>query len=107
VPTKAANKNLVTRDRFPRPVSEAAVRRDWKARGFSCEPFSDPPGREWNDFVHDVDELVTVLEGRLRFRMGGRTYDLEAGDELLIPKNSLHSVHNVHRATTRWLFGYG
>jgi mannose-6-phosphate isomerase-like protein (cupin superfamily) len=103
---RAAMKDLVTRGRFPRPVDAAAVRRDWKARGFSCENFADPPGREWNDFVHDVDEVVTVIEGRLRFFMGGEEYELEAGDELLIPKKLLHSVHNIHRGTTRWLFGY-
>jgi quercetin dioxygenase-like cupin family protein len=102
-----AAQDLVTRAKFARPVSAEAVRRDWKARGFGCETFVDPPGREWNDFVHDTDELVTVLEGRLRFLMNGKTYELEAGDELFIPKGIRHSVHNIHRGTTRWLFGYG
>jgi mannose-6-phosphate isomerase-like protein (cupin superfamily) len=101
-----AARDFVTRARFARPVDAAAVRRDWQARGFSCEDFVDPPGREWNDFVHDVDELVTVLDGRLRFFMGGKSYELGAGDELLIPKKLSHSVHNIHRGTTRWLFGY-
>lgn len=99
--------DLVTRGRFARPVSAAAVRADWKARSFSCETFVDPPGREWNDFVHDTDELVTVIEGRLRCLMNGNTHDLEEGDELFIPKGARHSVHNIHRGTTRWLFGYG
>ena len=58
-----AAQDLVTRAKFARPVSAEAVRRDWKARGFGCETFVDPPGREWNDFVHDTDELVTVLKG--------------------------------------------
>jgi quercetin dioxygenase-like cupin family protein len=106
MPVKEAH-DLVTRGKFPCPVSAAMVRRDWQARGFSCESFVDPPGREWNDFVHDTDELVTVLDGRLRFLMNGRTYDIEAGDEIFIPKGILHSVHNIHRGTTRWLFGYG
>jgi quercetin dioxygenase-like cupin family protein len=102
-----ATKDPVARAKFPCPVGAEAVRRDWKARGFSCENFVDPPGREWNDFVHDTDELVTVLEGRLRFLMNGKTYELEAGDELFIPKGIRHSVHNIHAGTTRWLFGYG
>ena len=99
--------DLVRRAKFARPVSPVAVRADWKARGFSCETFVDPPGREWNDFVHDTDELVTVVEGRLRCLMNGNTHDLEEGDELFIPKGIRHSVHNVHAGTTRWLFGYG
>src|SRR5262249_61529823 len=61
----AVTKDPVTCARFPRPVSAEAVRRDWKARGFSCENFIDPPGCEWNDFVHDTDELVTLLHDRL------------------------------------------
>ena len=39
------------------------VRKDWKARGFSCEVWVDPPGRVWEDYVHDTDELLMVLEG--------------------------------------------
>ena len=104
---KAITKDFVTRAKFPRLVSAAAVRADWKARGFSCETFTDPPGREWNDFVHDSDELVTVIEGRLRCLMNGNIHEIEEGDELFIPKGVRHSVHNIHRGTTRWLFGYG
>jgi hypothetical protein len=39
--------------------------------------------------------------------MNGKTYEIEAGDEPFIAKGSLHSVHNIHAGTTRWLFGYG
>src|SRR5262249_43673552 len=99
--------SLVTRRKFARPVSADSVRRDWRARGFSCETFVDPPGREWNDFVHDTDELVTVIEGRLRFLMNGKTHETDAGADLFPPKGSRHSVHNIHAGTTRWLFGYG
>jgi quercetin dioxygenase-like cupin family protein len=38
--------------------------------------------------------------------MNGKTYEIEAGDELFIAKGTLHSVHNID-AATRWLFGYG
>ena len=102
-----ATKDPVARAKCPHPVSAEAVRRDWKARGFTCETFVDPPGREWNDFVHDTDELVAVIDGRLRFLMNGKTHEIDAGDELFIPKGIRHSVHNIHRGTTRWLFGYG
>jgi hypothetical protein len=39
--------------------------------------------------------------------MNGKTYEIEAGDEPFIAKGTLHSVHNTHAGTTRWLFGYG
>jgi quercetin dioxygenase-like cupin family protein len=96
----------VTRARFASPVDPASVRRDWRERGFSCIRFTDPPGRAWNDFVHDTNELVTVVDGRLRFTMGERTFELGPGDELLIPRGALHSVLNIHSDTTHWLYGY-
>jgi mannose-6-phosphate isomerase-like protein (cupin superfamily) len=92
--------------KFARPVDPAAVARDWQMRGYSCEPFFDPPGREWNDFVHDTNELVTVIEGRLALTMAGTTLTLAPGDEVLIARGVLHSVKNVHGAPTRWLYGY-
>jgi len=96
----------VRRGRFATPVDQAAVARDWAARGFSCELWVDPPGREWNDFVRRTRELVAVLEGRLRFTAGEATLVLEPGDELAIPRGAVHSVRNVHPGTSRWLFGY-
>ncbi len=96
----------VQRRRFATPVDPASVARDWAARGFSCEPWVDPPGREWNDFVHDTRERVTLLEGRLSFTVGAETLVLEPGDELVIPRAAVHSVRNIHPRTSRWLFGY-
>jgi mannose-6-phosphate isomerase-like protein (cupin superfamily) len=58
------------------------------------------------DFVHDVDELVTVVEGRLRLEIGAKSVEAGPGDEVFIPKGANHSVFNIHRGTTRWLFGY-
>jgi len=92
--------------RFGRPPEQARIAADWRARGFSCQPFVDPPGRQWNDFVHATNELVTVLEGRLKLIVEGREAMLEPGDEAFIAKGQRHSVHNAHAGVTRWMFGY-
>jgi quercetin dioxygenase-like cupin family protein len=97
---------ILTPNKFPAPIDRAGVAADWKARGYSCNLFVDPPGREWNGFVHRTNELVTVLEGRLRLRVGGETCEAEPGDEVFIPRDAVHSVKNIHDGTTRWLFGY-
>lgn len=68
--------------------------------------FVDPPGREWYDFVHARNELVTVAEGRLEVKVAGSRFVAEPGDEVFIPKGALHSVKNVHVTATRWLYGY-
>ncbi len=95
----------VTRGRFAVPLDRDEVARDWRSRGFSCGLFTDPPGREWNDFVHGCNELVTVVEGALEMTVGEESCTIGPGDEVFIARDSLHSVRNVHGATTRWLYG--
>jgi mannose-6-phosphate isomerase-like protein (cupin superfamily) len=95
-----------TARKFSSPVECEQVATDWQQRGYSCDWFTDPPGREWNDFVHGCNELVTVVQGRLQLTLGGDTVVVEPGDEVFIPQGASHSVKNIHSATTRWLYGY-
>ena len=92
--------------KFRTPIDRQAVATDWDARGFSCDVFTDPPGREWMDFTHDVNELVTVMSGKLEMELGGMWFVVEEGDEVFIPRGARHSVRNIHNRTTRWLYGY-
>ena len=97
---------ILKQGKFPPPVRREQISRDWAARGYSCGLFTDPPGREWLDFVHATNELVTVLEGRLPMTVDGKSCVAEPGDEVFIPAGARHSVKNVHGGTTHWLFGY-
>ncbi len=97
---------IVTRAKFPTPLDQAAVTAEWRGRGYSCGRFVDPPGQCWEDFVHDCNELVTVVEGRLEMAVTGETVTVEVGDEVFIPKGAVHSVRNIHHATSVWLYGY-
>ncbi len=96
----------IARGKFAAPVAQEGVAADWRERGYSCRLFVDPPGQRWMDFVHDVNELVTVLEGALDMRVGTLHARLLPGDEVFIPKGASHDVINAHDGTTRWLFGY-
>jgi quercetin dioxygenase-like cupin family protein len=82
------------------------VAADWAARGFSCELWTDPPGRCWEDFRHAVDELVVPLEGEVEFEVEGVVSRPQPGEELLIPAGAVHSARNIGSTTNRWLFGY-
>ena len=97
---------LITKSKFPVPVDKAAVTEEWVRHGYSCRWFVDPPGQEWNDFVHNCNELVTVVEGQLEMTVSGQSCVVQPGDEVFIPKGALHSVKNIHTGTTRWLYGY-
>ncbi len=38
--------------------------------------------------------------------LAGETVTVEPGDEVFIPEGALHSLRNVHHATSIWLYGY-
>lgn len=97
---------LLTRSKFAVPVDREKVAKDWRERGYSCALFVDPPGQEWRDFVHNSNELVTVMEGRLEMIISDGSAIMEEGDEVLIPRGAGHSVINIHGGVSRWLFGY-
>jgi len=65
----------------------------------------DPPGQQWNNFVHNCNELATVVEGLLEMSIAGQTWVVQPGDEVFIPEGAVHSVKNIHTGTTRWLYG--
>ena len=97
---------IVLKHTYPAPLQRSKVAADWRMRGYSCELFVDPPGREWLDFVHSANELVMVAEGRLEVTVDGHRLVAEPGDEVFIAKGARHSVRNIHDDTTRWLYGY-
>jgi mannose-6-phosphate isomerase-like protein (cupin superfamily) len=82
------------------------VKREWRERGFSCDIWIDPPGRVWEDYVHDVDELLMVVQGQLEVEIEGQARRAETGQEIFIPARACHTVRNVGGTTARWLYGY-
>ena len=86
--------------------TQSEIARDWQARGFSCGLWVDPPNQRWEDYRHEVDELVYILEGTLELEVSGEKKVLKAGDEAFIPARALHSVRNVGGGKAKWLYGY-
>lgn len=82
------------------------VEKVWAARGFSCGLWVDPPGQQWEDYVHTTDELVMVLEGEVEFEINGQILRPALGEELYIPAGAIHSVRNTGNAASQWLYGY-
>jgi quercetin dioxygenase-like cupin family protein len=82
------------------------IARDWRARGFSCDLWSDPPGQVWADFVHASDELVTLIDGEIELRFADQVLRPAPGEEVLIPAGVAHTVINIGRSRNHWLYGY-
>lgn len=87
-------------------MDRTKIARDWHQKGFGCDLWTDPPGQVWKDYVHDVDELFMVLEGDVELEIKGERRRLKIGEEVLIPAGVTHSVFNVGRTTSQWLYGY-
>lgn len=87
-------------------VDLAAVEQSWQRRGFSFGVWTDPPGRKWEDYVHDTDELFMVVRGSVELEMQGRRRRPACGEEILIPRRIQHSVRNVGQTHAKWLYGY-
>jgi len=82
------------------------VKQAWESRGFSCDTWTDVPGQEWKNFVHETDELVMLQEGEIELTFQGSTIRPRVGEEVYIPAGAMHTVRNVGNTHSRWLYGY-
>ncbi|MFQ5998524.1 MAG: cupin domain-containing protein [Candidatus Bathyarchaeia archaeon] len=87
-------------------VNRDKLAAEWRNQGYTCDLWVDPPGQVWANFIHSTDELLMVLEGELELEMPGHTFKPAIGEEVLIPAGTNHTVRNVGKATSRWLYGY-
>lgn len=89
------------------PVDPGRVRADWATEGFSFGVFNDPPGQQWNDFVHRTDEYVVVAEGELEIAVGDEKKRSSPGDRVRIPGGVSHSLKTLSPDGSTWFYGYG
>ncbi|MBI1870700.1 MAG: cupin domain-containing protein [Chlamydiae bacterium] len=82
------------------------IKNNWASRGFSCDLWTDPPGQVWENYVHDVDELLMILEGEVELEMQGQKMCPKKKEEILISAHVMHSVRNKGSVASKWLYGY-
>jgi quercetin dioxygenase-like cupin family protein len=90
----------------PGQTDRETVARDWRARGFGCDIWTDPPGQVWADFVHASDELLMLIDGEIELRFGGQRLRPAVGEEILIPAGEPHTVINIGHSRNHWYYGY-
>ncbi len=86
-------------------VVPAAVQADFP--GFSFDTYIDPPGQVWADFTHDTDEFVVVAAGRVDIEVGSERKLCVAGDLVLLPAGTRHTLRTTNDAGSVWHYGYG
>ena len=82
-------------------VVQSNVKREWHSRSFSCDLWTDPAGRVWQDFSHVSDELLMLVEGEIELEMEGETFKPGISEEILIPAGISHTVRNIGTTTNR------
>lgn len=74
-------------------VSRTLVQNDY----VSMTLFSFDKDEEISTHAAGGDAMVTVLEGKGRFTVGGEVFILSAGDTLIMPKDIPHAVYGQER----------
>jgi uncharacterized cupin superfamily protein len=74
--------------------------------GYSFDIFIDPSDRVRNDFFYTTNELVTVINGKLKLIIGRERIIAAPDDKVGLLKGVRHSVKNLSSATAHRLYGY-
>lgn len=83
-------------------VSKTLVQNDH----VSMTVFSFDKGEEISTHAAAGDAMVTVLEGKGRFTVGGEVFYLDAGDTLVMPKDIPHAVFGEEQFKMQLVVSY-
>ena len=83
-------------------VSKTLVQNDY----VSMTIFSFDKGEEISTHAAGGDAMVTVLEGKGKFTVGGEVFYLEAGETLIMPKDIPHAVYGEERFKMQLIVSY-
>lgn len=83
-------------------VSKTLVQNDH----VSMTIFSFDKDEEISTHAAGGDAMVTVLEGKGKFTVGGEVFYLEAGETLIMPKDIPHAVYGEERFKMQLIVSY-
>jgi quercetin dioxygenase-like cupin family protein len=90
------------------PVSEKRLMSLMESEGYEISSHTYRPGTVFPPHEHGQDKCDAVIEGTLRFTVGGVAYDLGPGDRLYLPAGTRHAAEAAGSAAvlsldgTRW-----
>lgn len=91
---------------FEPGIRQQDIDRRWRARGYSCALWIDPPEQRWEQQINREDELIMALSGEISVRLGQREHRLRPGQELNIPAHEPYSIRHESPGTLSWLYGF-
>ena len=90
-------KSLKLKDMVDYQAGQVVSRTLVKNSSVSMTLFSFDEGEEISTHASGGDAMVTVLEGKGRFTVGGEVFILEEGETLIMPKDVPHAVFGEER----------
>lgn len=72
--------------------NEDDLRANLEAEGYSVLAWSDAAAATYAPHHHDHDESLWIVRGAMTFGIAGESYQLGAGDRLLLPRGTVHSA---------------
>lgn len=82
--------------------SSSALKRQLEQCGLSVFSWQDSSGAYYSPHQHSHDEFIVVYEGRIVFLISGVRFEMEAGDQLNLPANTIHEAINEGEETVRY-----
>eukprot|EP00906_Rhabdomonas_costata_P022953 RCo033055 len=97
--------HTISVQRWPVPLSQLEIQKDWRKRGFTCGALRSPAGEATRPSRSAVNVLVAVAEGTLDVEFGETKFTLRAGDEATVPKMAEYTL-TAGPSGCVWLSGY-
>ncbi len=68
-----------------------------KSKAGNITLFSFDKGQELSEHTAPFDAMVQVLEGKVQIKIGGKPFDLEQGQTLIMPAEITHALYATEK----------
>jgi len=72
---------------------------EFPASGVNAIIITVPPGHRSSPVTHPGEEIIYMMDGKLRFSLGGRRIALQGGDSVHLPSTTPHGWENPYDKT--------
>lgn len=74
-----------------------------KSQGLPCDLYSDPPGTKYGRHMHDFDDFVMIVSGRMKLGTDKGVWVLNPGDRIDLPANTGHWAEVIGKEEVKYL----
>lgn len=77
------------------PLTEAGLINKLELMGYHCTRYTYPKGTFFPDHSHHADKIDAILKGCFKISMGNESAVLNAGDYVLVPRETIHNAEVI------------